>query len=587
MKIQLISKPVKNLKPIVQVLLNRGVDPMDISHYLSTTDDDISSPLLFGEERLKLAAATLLEIVKQNGKCIIIVDSDCDGFTSSATMYNFLHDLFPRWTETNVTFVFHSGKQHGFSDHMEKLKDCDLVICPDAGSNDEEFHKQLKAKIIILDHHECDKYSDYAVTINNQMCDYPNKQLSGVGVTWQFCRYIDSLMGTNYSDKYIDLVALGNCGDMMSLLSIETKHLISKGFEPDNIKNPFIYGMWQKNAFKLGDHITSIGAAFYIVPFVNAICRSGTQEEKELIFKSMIPQFAFQEQESTKRGHAWGEKERLVDAALRTCTNVKNRQTKAQDAGMDYLEKLIKDNNLLDHKMILILLDNDVVSPNIRGLCANKLMAKYQRPVAILTKTANGYEGSARGYTKTGLDDFKAVCEKSDISMYAVGHANAFGLGIKEYFDEPEVTGDGALQFIEFIDESLKDISTEVCYRVDYCFEGDSFDLENVVLDLADYDSLYGQDIDEPMIAIHDVKVTPEMVSVMKGNTLKITLPNKVPVLKFGATEEEISALRDNPNGSVTIDIVGRGNKNEWNGNVSAQLMLVDYEIKKTLLWEF
>ena len=66
---------------------------------------------------------------------------------------------------------------------------------------------------------------------------------------------------------------------MMSMISKETKHLINKGLKPENIHNPYIYEMWQKNKFKLGEHITSIDAAFYIVPMINAIQRSGTIEE--------------------------------------------------------------------------------------------------------------------------------------------------------------------------------------------------------------------------------------------------------------------------------------------------------------------
>ena len=72
----------------------------------------------------------------------------------------------------------------------------------------------------------------------------------------------------------------------MSLRSIETKHIITKGFRNENIKNPFIYGMAEKNAYQLGTHITPIGAAFYIVPFINSMVRSGTLEEKEILFKS-------------------------------------------------------------------------------------------------------------------------------------------------------------------------------------------------------------------------------------------------------------------------------------------------------------
>ena len=82
-----------------------------------------------------------------------------------------------------------------------------------------------------------DKISEDAIIINNQLSDYPNKELSGVWVTWQFCRYIDKLNKTNFAEKYYDLVALGNMADMMSLKSIETKHLILKGFKEENIIN--------------------------------------------------------------------------------------------------------------------------------------------------------------------------------------------------------------------------------------------------------------------------------------------------------------------------------------------------------------
>ena len=191
----------------------------------------------------------------------------------------------------------HEGKQHGLSDCYSLILDsCDLynlVICPDSSSNDYQEHQILDEAgvgILVLDHHLADHISENAVIINNQLSDYPNKELSGVGVTWQFCRYIDSILKTNYADNFIDLVALGLCADMMSLRSFETRQLITKGFKKDNIKNPFIDYMIDKNSFPLSkaDYqssdpqtaCTSIGAAFFIVPFVNAICRSGTLEEK-------------------------------------------------------------------------------------------------------------------------------------------------------------------------------------------------------------------------------------------------------------------------------------------------------------------
>lgn len=234
----------------------------------------------------------------------------------------------------------------------------------------------------------------------------------------------------------------------MSLTSIETKHLINKGFEPDNIHNPYIYEMWQKNKFKLGEHITSIDAAFYIVPMINAVQRSGTLEEKELLFKSMLKYEAFNMIDSNKRGHKIGEQERLVEQATRMSTNVKNRQTREQDKMMEELELLIEDLGLLDHKVILFTLDEKELNKNIAGLIANKLANKYQRPCCILSKAeeilkddtifdpidnsyhptsdwVGTYQGSARGYEATGVTNFKSICEAAG-AEWCQGHENAF-----------------------------------------------------------------------------------------------------------------------------------------------------------------
>ena len=165
---------------------------------------------------------------------------------------------------------------------------------------------------------------------------------------------------------------------MMSLTSIETKQLIFTGFRTENVVNPFIAEMAEKNSFSLNKsdykpsrfnylQFTPMGAAFFIAPFVNAIVRSGTQEEKDLIFKSMLKTKAFEIVPSTKRGHKAGDTERVVDQALRTCTNVKNRQTRAQDAGVEFLEGLIERNHMLDHKVLLFLLEPGEVDRNIAG----------------------------------------------------------------------------------------------------------------------------------------------------------------------------------------------------------------------------
>lgn len=580
MKYQLINPINPNYSALEQVLTNRGIKYENILHYVNTTDEDINSFLLLGEKKLKQAVTWILEVVKENKDIIIVVDSDCDGFTSSSLLINYLYDLFPAWVVAHVHWIIHSGKQHGLSDCCDEIvkNQYSLVIVPDAGSNDYEYQDKLfkiGIKTIVLDHHEIEEPEKIknAIVINNQWENYPNKQLSGVGVVWQFCRYIDSLMGSDNANNYLDLVALGNTADMMSLTSLETKHLINKGFEPNNIHNPFIYSIWQKNQFKLGEHITSWGAAFYIAPFVNAMVRSGTQEEKELLFESMLKMRAFEMVPSTKRG-CKGQEEQIVEQAIRTCTNVKNRQTRAQDAGLDFLENMIQEQNLLDNKVILFLLKPGQVDRNIAGLIANKFMAKYQRPCCILTRVEEenqiSYQGSARGCDKVGVTEFKDICAETGVVMYTIGHQGAFGLGIEEH---------NIQSFIDATNEMLKDMSEEPLYYVDYIYDGGNVNPQNI-LDIADMDSYWGKDIDESLIAIKGLKVTKDMVTLMspdKTPTLKIVLPNKVSIIKFGSSQEEYEKLATD--GYIEMDIIGKCNKNVWNGWVNAQVMLESYEI--------
>ena len=585
MKYQLIKPVNPNYSALEQVLTNRGIDIKDIKHYINTTDEDICDYRLFGENNLKNAAAAIGSCITEGSKALVVVDSDCDGFTSSALLINYLHDCFPTWVENNVDYFIHSGKQHGLGDldFDAVVEDYSLILMPDAGSNDYELHQKYHEagiKIVILDHHEAPEISPYAIIINNQLSDYPNKHLSGVGVTWQFCRYLDDKMGLSNADLYLDLVALGLTADMMSLTSLETKHLIIKGFHPMVVRNPFIYEMWKKNAFKLGDHITSWGAAFYIAPFVNAMVRSGEQSEKELLFESMLTHKAFEMIPSNKRGHKIGEQEKRVEQAVRTCTNVKNRQTRAQDAGIDFLKNMIKEQNLLDNKVLLFLLEPGQIDRNIAGLVANKFMAIYQRPCCILTKVETkgaesglvevSYQGSARGCDKTGITEFKDICDKTETPLFTAGHQGAFGLGLREQ---------DVQEFIDKTNKILEGMSEEPLYYVDYIYKGDRVNAQNI-LDIADMDSYWGKDVDESLIAIEDLKVTKEMVTLMspdKTPTLKITLPNKVSLIKFGSSQEEYESLLSN--GFTTMNIVGKCNANEWNGNVSAQIMIEDYDI--------
>ena len=606
MKIKLINQPNKDLKVTEQILVNRGINLSDAYHYLNTTDEDINSPLAFGEDKMKQAAAAVLKCITLEKRMLVVVDCDCDGYTSAAILINYLHDLFPYYVENSLDWFLHSGKQHGLSDlELDKHSEYGLIVVPDAASNDYDLHLEYAYKelpILVLDHHEADFESPNAIVINNQLCDYPNKFLSGAGVTWQFCRFLDFILESNYADRYLDLVALGNTADMMSLREMETKHLITKGFKEENLHNPFIRGMADKNAFTLGGKVTSKGASWYIAPFVNAMVRSGEPTEKEILFQSMLNFKAFQKIPSNKRGHKPGEMEDLVTQALRTATNVKNRQTKIEDETLEKLESLIEKRGLLNHKVLMFLLEPGQVDRNVAGLIANKFMAKYQRPVCMLTKvtetqtelglskltenapltvtTKVSYQGSARGCDLAGITEFKTMCEATGVIDYAQGHQGAFGLGIP---------ADKIEEFLAITDEMLKDMSDEPIYYVDYVYENTDVPGQDI-LDIAYLNELWGKDMDEPKVALKGLKLKKEMITIYdkKGAlTLKITLPNRVSLIKFRAPEELCDMLQNQNPGYYTMNIIAECAANEYNGYVMPQLKIKDWEITGKSAWDF
>ena len=91
---------------------------------------------------------------------------------------------------------------------------------------------------------------------------------------------------------------------------------------------------------------------------------------------------------------------------------------------------------MMEHKVLLFLMEPGQIESNIAGLVANKIMAKYQRPTCILTKcevtimdmvpkdkaTETYYRGSARGYERSGITNFKDICENIKIRFNDAGH---------------------------------------------------------------------------------------------------------------------------------------------------------------------
>lgn len=573
---------------IQNLLQTRGIE--DIESYLTPNIKYLQSPAYL--KNIDIAAALYLRIMMlPHPNILIIVDPDVDGFTSAAIIYQYSLQVN---CHAKISYYLHEGKAHGLSDHIDRLMNeninYDLIICPDSSSNDAEYHDMLNEihiPCLVLDHHITDvQLSDNAIVVNNQLSvDYINKELTGAGVVYQFCRFLDAKLNQNWSDKYIDLASWGIIADMGSMLSQENRYIVYTGL--NHIVNSFYRTIIEKQAYSITgtmgatwndvvSKLNPISIAFYVVPLVNALIRVGTMDEKELLFKAFVD--GTQMVESNKRG-AKGTLERADVEATRICTNARNHQNKMLDSAVDMAEAKIFKYDLLENKILLIKLEEEKFPAELNGLLAMKLSAKYKKPTLVLRRNSEGYDrGSARGLNQSELKDFKQFLTDSGMFEYAQGHANAFGASILDADVD---------RFLDYANEQLAAVDFgENCYDINFMRDADENDLTALISDVSQYSNIWGQGSAEPIINIRHILVNKSAIRIMgkSNDTVKITY-NGISYMKFKATDfiEELNNLPE----QFEMEVVGRANLNVWGGQVTPQIFIDDYECSKKPAYEF
>lgn len=573
------EQPIDNF--LNYVLSNRGIKNPE--EFLDTDSllKYIHSPNLL--THIDEGATLYLNNLKQGNKILFIVDCDNDGYTSAAMLWNYTKMIFPN---SDLSYFLHSGKQHGLEDMVDRILDLDdypdLVVIPDAGTNDCSYHKELYDKnigILVLDHHQFNfdpaQETRYAVIINNQDGKYPNSSLSGAGVVLKFCEYLDELLKLDNAKYYYDLAAVGIVGDMMDLRDPETQYIVRKGLS--DIHNTGLVELVKAQAYSLfskpiigpGElsELTPTDISFFIVPLTNALIRVGREAEKETLFlaltsgKITVP--------STKRGDKG--METIAAQNARNCINARARQNRTKEKALESFEMQIIQNNLLRNKILFLDIDDgdcDIDSA-LTGLVAMQILSKYRRPVIVARKNQDGYyRGSARGMDNSELTDLRAFFLESGMFEYAEGHPNAHGVSIHSSNVE---------SFIEYANETLKDTNFEEgIYFVDFLFSKPSLALSNAIVEIGKQKKLWGKGIEEPVFAVDLPNISIGDFTFMKNNTIKLSSEGTSFIKFRGANLEE--DLKHAPK-RFNMRIIGRASINEWMGTSYPQIVIDAYEI--------
>lgn len=375
---------------VTAILENRGIK--DTYDFLHPNQKDIIplKALPFIDE----ASQIVIDGIANNKKFFINVDSDTDGVTSGAIIY--------RWLASNyVPIDWHVsiGKTHGTSDKLiEKLKKAkpSILVIVDSLDSDLENYKKIKEMgidIIVLDHHDIDTeidYSKYVTLVSSNYEDYPNHELSGAGVTWKFCKYCDSLLGTFDADELVDLAATGIIADMMDMSVMENRAIAHEGLS--NFKNTGlrrILGPYRPNAKAI---------SFSIAPLFNASCR---YFKNEAAFRMLISE----DLDELKDCHK----------VLKSC---KEMQSDDIEAMKDDLNEQIELNKNRPFNFIVV--DTEA---SLSGLIANKVLEETKKPTFVVKEEEDRYAGSARA---SMVGNFREMCSDTNLCL-SLGHPGAFG----------------------------------------------------------------------------------------------------------------------------------------------------------------
>lgn len=558
MRYKLIGVNDYLINPIQTILNNRGVK--DIEKFLNLDESVVNDWRLL--KNVERAVKCLITHIENNNKIFVQTDSDSDGYCSAAILINYLNSVFPN---IDLCWRLHKGKQHGII--IEEMPDdIDLVIIPDAGSNQFEEHQKLKEKgidVIVLDHHECEKESEDAIVVNNQLSpQYPNKNFSGAGIVYKFCKAIDEYLGINKADYFLDLVAVGNIADMMDMRELETRYYVLKGLE--NINNSFIKALLKQQEYSINGVVNIINIAFYIVPLINAAIRVGDEEDKINMMKSFL--------ESNETVYY---KKKDIDDPIQTATarrlyNLKNKQNRLRDKGVELIEKRIEEKRLLSNKVLIVNV-TDILDKNLTGLVANQISRKYKRPVLLIRQKEKStiFGGSARGYEKGILKDFKQFLQDINKFIFCEGHKNAFGF---------EIEAEKLIEVNDIINDLLKDVEIDVDeYEVDFIIPSEQFDTQ-VIYNIHKLKDLWSNNVEEPLIAITKISVNKEDIQLIgkNKNTLKFKNRN-IDFIKFNYNEEEFNKVFNGE--CFVMEVVGRCSINQWDGREIPQFIIEDFNI--------
>ena len=401
-------------QPIARVLFNRGFTLIEeVRDFLNPDPHQLHDPFLMKD--MDRAAERVIRALREREQILIFGDYDVDGITSVAMLYLFLKDLCGQ-----VTFYIPDRATEGYgisTGGIEQAHEqgCSLIISVDCGitSIEEiELAHDYGIDVIISDHHEPGEYLPAAEAVLDPKrpdCDYPFKELAGVGVAYKLAQGILKRLDleSSYIEKYLDLVAIGSAADIVPLID-ENRVFVKIGLDKLNRDGQEgILILLETAGFSLGQ--IDVGhIVFGLAPRINAVGRLGQASPAvELIIT---------------RNHFRAQ-------SIARMLEEENRRRKEIDNKTLNEALAIIEEEFDPGKHYVIVLAGEDWHPGVIGIVASRIIEKYYRPTVMITIDNGIGKGSARSIPN--FDIYSALKSCSNLLQQFGGHKYAAGLTIE------------------------------------------------------------------------------------------------------------------------------------------------------------
>ena len=357
-----------------RLIRNRDiVKEEEIRQYLYGTKADFYDPhLLKDADKL---VSVLRQKIQERKKIRIIGDYDIDGVSAS---YILLKGLRRCHANVDVEIPDRMKDGYGINEHLIRYayeEDVDTILTCDNGIaaiEQTKLAKSLGMTILITDHHEVQEevpLADAVVNPRQADCPYPFKYLCGAAVAYKVicCLYEAFGIPAEEAEEFLAAAGFATVGDVMELVG-ENRILVKEGLKRLNrTQNVGMAALIR--ACKLEEmELKAYHIGFVLGPCINAGGRLDTARRSLNLL--------LQEEKA---------KADLMALKLKELNDERKDMTqKGTEEAIAWIEKEGRNSD----KVLVVYLSD--CHESLAGIIAGRIRERYNKPVLVLTASADG-----------------------------------------------------------------------------------------------------------------------------------------------------------------------------------------------------